>query len=174
MLRRETGPMFRIYCTEDVLAETLYRFRRKHPQSAGEVVSNLRKLLIENMDVQVSSYDMSVSYDGGDPNDLHVHAAAIASRVDIVLTADQGFAEFTSNSSLPYSVYGCDDFFVLIDDSETQAVQRVVVRQREYWSQRAESGAIVKTLDAALADAGCPRFASRVTQHLRALSGPDV
>jgi len=171
LLRLETGPTFRIYFSEDVLAETLYRFRRQHPQSDGGIVSNLRRLLVDNMDECVSSYDMSVSYDGVDPNDLHVNAAAIASRVDIVLTADQGFAKLSSRQELPYSTYSCDEFFLLIEDNAALAVQRVVARQQEYWSQREGSGTIVKTLTVALSDAGCPQFAFRVSQHLSTLDG---
>lgn len=40
LLRNETeGGMFTVYATEDILAETLYRMRRKYPLAPGHLTS---------------------------------------------------------------------------------------------------------------------------------------
>ncbi|MBK5237835.1 MAG: hypothetical protein JJE28_01840 [Actinomycetales bacterium] len=117
---------------------------------------------------------MDIQYNGSDPNDLHVHAAAAASHADILLTADGGFAQMAKDDSLPYSVYGCDDFFVLIDDSGARAVQRVVDIQRKYWADKRNAVELVKTLSEALTASGCDVFAQRVDRHLQTLSGPTL
>jgi len=172
LLRNETSSSFQIHSTEDVLVETLYRLRRDHPKWDGGHISRLRKHLELNLDELIADYDMSVNYNGVDPNDLHVHAAAIAGHADILLTADEGFATLAERDTLPYSVYGCDAFFVLLDDSGSRAVQRVVSFQQKYWSKKRDSDPAVKSLSAALAAAGCKEFALRVEGHLKTLSGP--
>lgn len=166
--------MFQLHSTEDVLAETLYRLRRKHPKWDGGQISRLRSRIIDVLDELVEDYNVEIPYDGSDPNDRHVHSAAVASHADILLTADGGFATLASANALPYSVYSCDDLFVLIDDSGSRAVQRVVDRQRDYWNRKREEGKPVKALVEALTGAGCPKFAARVQEHLRTLSGPTA
>ena len=172
LLRIETDSSFQVHSTEDVLNETLYKLRRKNSAWSGGQISRLRKKLEENIDEIVLDYTMDIPYNGSDPNDRHVHAAAAASHADILLTADKTFAQMAQDDSLPYSVYGCDDFFVLIDDSGARAVQRVVDEQREYYTEKSKAGQPVKTLSEALIASGCDVFAQRVDRHLRTLSGP--
>ena len=165
LLRRETEGMFQIHTTEDVLAETAYRLRRSNPTMAGGVIRDLREKITSSIDELVGDYDATIEYSGDDPNDLHVHAAAIASEAHILLTADQGF---DGSDDDPYEVFTCDDFFILVDDSASWMVERVTANQNAYWSQK-EGGR--KSLSQALKDSGCPKFALRVEGHLRTLSG---
>jgi len=168
MLRNETVGMFQLHTTEDVMAEAFYRLRRDKPDLPGGVISDLRDKLEKNLDEILRDFDTTVPYGGTDPNDLHVHAAAIAGGAHILLTQDQGFA---SSEETQYEVFNCDDFFLLLDDSSPRSVQRVTHAQRAYWAGKPGS-APKKTLVQALMDAGCPQFAYRVNEHLRTLSGP--
>lgn len=82
--------MFQLHSTEDVLAETLYRLRRKYQKWDGGQITRLRARIIDVLAELVEDYDVGIPYDGRDPNDRHVHAAAVASRADMLLTADGG------------------------------------------------------------------------------------
>lgn len=174
LLRQETDSMFQVHSTEDVLAETLYNLRRANPGWDGARTARLRILLTENLDEILQDFDGSIEYVGKDPNDCHVHAAAVACKADILLTADKGLAYTADADSLPYSVYTPDEFFVLIDDSTPMSVQRVTENQRRYWADVAANGKTTKALAGALIDSGCPDFAVRVHGHLRTLSGPSA
>jgi hypothetical protein len=157
--------MFQIHSTEDVISETLYHRRRDNPELDGGVITDLRKKLVDAIDEILGEYDASIPYEGPDPHDPHVHAAAVASQADILLTQDQGFSD---DSELPYEVFNCDDFFILIDDSASWMVQRVVAAQVAYWREKPGKH---KSLADALRAAACPNFADRVDAHLRILSG---
>jgi hypothetical protein len=174
LLRQETDSMFQIHCTEDVLAETLYNLRRANPGWDGARTAHLRTHLAGSLDEILQDFDGSIEYTGDDPDDRHVHAAAVACNADILLTGDNGFKHSASADLLPYSVYTPDEFFVLIDDSSSQQVQRVTEKQRQYWAQVAAKGRPTKTLADALIDSQCPDFAIRVQGHLRTLSGPSA
>lgn len=165
LLRSETEGMFQIHTTEDVLAETEYRLRRNNPTMAGGVITDLRKKITESIDELVGDYDATIPYTGRDPHDRHVHAAAIASQANILLTNDDGFV---GSDEDPYEVFNCDDFFILVDDSASWHVERVTANQVNYWSKKTGPR---KTLAAALADADCPEFAKRVQKHVEKLSG---
>ena len=171
LLREETGSMFQLHSTEDVLAEVVYRLRRAYPDRNGVETTRLRSVFEQNLDELVSDFDTSIEYHGSDPNDRHVHAAAVAGRSDILLTADYGFYNLADTDDLPYSVYGCDDFFLLVDDSDSASVLRVTDRQRHYWATRHNGG---RSIVGALGASGCSNFAVRVNQHLRTLSGPTA
>ena len=163
MLRAETGRMFSIVTSEDVLAEVEYSLRRLHPEAPGRLIVQKRAKIVECVDEVLGDFDATVPYNGADPHDRHVHAAALAAGADILLTNDGGFSD--SEDEL-YEVYRADDFFILIDDGAPSHVQRVTDKQRIYWRDR--DG---RPLADALRGAECPQFAERVTGHLRTLSG---
>jgi len=165
LLRRETEGMFQIHTTEDVLAETEYRLRRNNPTMAGGVITDLRKKITTSVDELVGDYDATIPYAGQDPDDRHVHAAAIASQAHILLTGDAGFI---GSDDEPYEVFRCDEFFILIDDSASWLVERVTADQINYWNKKIGNR---KTSAQALSDAGCPEFAKRVEKHAEKLSG---
>ena len=165
-LRLHTDGMFQVHTTEDVLAEALSSLRNLKPDMPGGRVTSLMGALRDNIDELVGEFDTSVPYAGADPDDLHVHAAAVASGANVLLTGDHGFAPTDTD---PYEVYSCDEFFSLIDDSAPHLVRRTVHTVNQYWSK--QSSGRRKTLVRALEDADCPTFAPRVHQHLKALSG---
>lgn len=171
ILQQETGNMFAVQSTEDVLSETLYHLRRKHPNWSGAQISGLRKLLTDSIHEVVGDYDPTIEYPFKDPNDRHVHAAAVAGGAEFLLTIDGGFTAPDPDAELPYEVYTADQFFLLIEDSSSDGVMRAAKRQREYWQKKSDAGHTPKTLAEALVAAGCPGFAKKVEAHLKTLSG---
>lgn len=158
--------MFSVLSTEDVLAETMYRLRRNRRDLDGGVIYDLRAKFEEAIDEILKDFQGDIEYQGADPDDKHVHAAAVAGDADYLLTEDRGFVW---DDDTPYEVYTCDEFFMLIDDGSPISVQRVVSNQLAYYRRNGNS----KSLVDALRDAGCPQFAQRIEDHLRTLSGPS-
>ena len=165
LLRNETGGgMFTVNATEDIIAETLYRLRRSRPAAPGHLIASVHDLVVEQLDDRISDYQIDDSWPGTDPNDAHVHAAAVASGAGVVLTSDSGFTAIDP-SGLPYEVHTPDSFFLLVDDSAPTKVRAVTAAQLRYWL--AKDGEA--DLPARLRNAGCPYFAERVRTHLQAL-----
>lgn len=164
LLRAEIPAMFQLHTTEDVLAEALYTLRRNRKDADGGETVHIRQAILNSIDEVLADFDGSVTYSGADPDDRHVHAAAVACQADVLLTEDKGFEE---SDLAPYEVYSCDDFFCLIDDAVPDRVRAVAMRQLKYWNAQPHR----KGLKQALIDAGCPDFAERVEGHLRLASG---
>lgn len=169
LLRNETGMMFQVHTTFDVLIEAVRVFRRRHPDADGRATKDLFDHLQNNVDEVLGDFPGNVDFDGADRHDLHVHAATLACRADKLLTANT--RDFPESDDLPYEVYAPDDFFLLVDDSAPSRVMSVTRTQAQYWQRRRDMGHTVKALDDALIDAGCIAFAERVHKHLRTLSG---
>lgn len=169
LLRNETeGGMFTVYATEDILAETLYRLRRRYPNAPGSLTSRAHDRICEQLDDRVADYTIDGSYPGPDQNDAHVHAATVASGAGKLLTADSGFTKLDEEvaAQLPYEVHTPDSFFTLIDDSASLKVRAVTEEQLRYFLKRDGEA----DLPGRLKNAGCPSFAERVRVHLQALS----
>lgn len=157
--------VFRTYWTEDIIAEALYRLRRNHPTWPGRSVTLLRDRIAAALEGgRVDDFVVDGSFPGTDPDDAHVHAAAVSCGAQIVLTDDHGFRKaFTEDA--PYDVLDADAFFVLLDDTSPETVRQVAERQaRHFWQTRGEAD-LCRPLKAA----GCPRFAERVRMHLQVL-----
>ncbi|NUT48139.1 MAG: PIN domain-containing protein [Saccharothrix sp.] len=167
---RSSGDVYTVYWTEDVLAETIYRLRRSHPEWNGAKITRIRDLIAATFEGgRVEEFSIDDSFPGSDGDDRHVHAAAVACRADIVLTADKGFlSSGREPDSQPYEAYGPDDFFMLVDDSAAALVRLVTREQTMYWTRRGTRADLAGPLIAA----GCPRFAERVRAHQRKLSLP--
>jgi predicted nucleic acid-binding protein len=170
-----TTGMYSVCSTEDILSEVLYSYRRNNPTINGQATSNLRKLLEASIDDFISVFDGSVPNPFLDVNDSHLHAVAVSSSIDILLTCDTGLlsVELATRDVLPYEVMHPDDFFLLIDDSAPHVVKSVTAKQVEYWESR-QAGANERrgpSLVEALTRAGCPKFGLRVKGHLKNLAG---
>lgn len=85
--------MVTVGATEDIVAETIYRLRRQKPMAPGNLTTRIHDRIMDSLDFRVDDYVVDGSYPGTDHNDAHVHAAAIADDVDILPTADRGFAD---------------------------------------------------------------------------------
>lgn len=167
-LRQSVPGMFQLHTTEDVIAEVMVTLRRRHPLIVGRALATVRRHIVESIDEVVEDFDpAAVAYVGEDPNDRHVHAAAVASQADILLTTDQGLLSMADLDDLPYEIFTPDDFFVLVDDSSKALVAAVTEEQRRYWARKKHHSG----LEDALIKAGCPGFAARVREHLRTQSG---
>jgi hypothetical protein len=166
---RSSGEIYTVHWTEDVLAETIYRLRRKHPDWDGAKITTVRDLIVRTFEGgRVDDFKIDSSFQGNDVNDRHVHAAAIACQADFVLTDDEGFVVGQDADAMPYEVYRSDDFFVLIDDSAPNIVREVTLEQTVYWAKRTGRADLAGKLIAA----GCPDFAERVRGHQGELSLP--
>lgn len=159
----EVAP-FQVFWSEDVLAEVVYHLRKNHPEWDGGKLSNLRDRIAQTFEVgRVTDYSVDGSYQGNDPHDAHVHAAAVACQADYLLTCDH--ADFASEDpdELPYEIVVPDEFFVLVDRSSPELVDSCISHQIAYHQRR--RGDV--DLDGALKRAGCPDFAEVVVGHLR-------
>ncbi|MDN4483209.1 PIN domain-containing protein [Demequina lignilytica] len=164
ILQIEAPGMFSTCWTEDILTETLYHVRRNNQQLSGDQMVRIRELITGSMTEQISSYEI-VDLDGlRDPDDRHVHSAAVAGAVAMVVTQDRDFLDLDDEvaDGLPYDILSIDDFLVLADDSGPAHVRRMVARQWEYWRKRDPAA----DLPARFRLANCPRFAARVAAHV--------
>ena len=168
LLRDQTrGGMFTVHATVDILAEVLYSLRRDRPDAPGWQTRRVHDLLLASLDELIEDYTVDGSWPGDDPDDAHVHAAAIACRATILLSGDKGFSGVPADIDvlLPYEVHTADSFFTLIDDSAPDHVRAVALQQHAYWSGRREDWQ-PSDLATSLAAAGCPDFSERVQRHL--------
>lgn len=166
LLRNAAGGMYTLHSSPDVLLEVGRTYRKHFPRATGAQVTRVLDQLRDNLDELVPDFDGTLEWEGEDEHDYHVHAATIASGADILLTSDRGFLDM-SDDALPYSIYHPDDFFILIDDSLSAVAREVTQEQRRYYASRKQKA----DLHGRLKRAGCPRFADRVTAHLKAQSG---
>ena len=170
LLRRDNEGMFQLHSTEDVLAEVLRSLRKRNPRLPGGVVHQLAQRIRACVDEVLSDFSGEETFTGSDAGDYHVHAAAIGSRADILLTANDP-ADFTAApDDEPYEIMHPDDFFLLVADSNPCCVHPIVENQFRYWSARAEREGDACQLDGALRRAGCPQFADRVQAALREMA----
>jgi hypothetical protein len=154
--------MFTALWTEDILAETLHAVRRLYPDLAGGKIAHVRESIVGTFpDGRVRDFEIDTGQPIPDPFDRHVHAAAIAGEVDLLITdnvEDLRPACPADRDSLPYEVYTADEFFMLIADCQPSVVRDVIRDQIEYFLEQG----IEPNLPAALRRAGTPRFAERV------------
>lgn len=110
--------MFDLFSSEDVFAEVVYHYRRSNPKRSGDEVNGLVNQIRELVHV-VDHYDCEraqADYMGADPNDLHLHAAAVDNDCSVLLTNDRKLYASLDESQLdglPYSVCTADDFSVI-------------------------------------------------------------
>lgn len=168
-LLRQRSSMFALVTSDDVLDEAHRVWRRKHQTAGGEMRKRHDRLFRENFDEVLDEWDGGEASALRDLDDTHVHNAACHARVDIVLT--NNVADFGDPNALPYDLYAPDEFFELVSENSRQGVQAVVLEQARYWAGRLKQDGKKRSLSEALINAGCPRFASSVEQHLRLLTG---
>jgi predicted nucleic acid-binding protein len=161
--------MFQLYTSEDVLAETISKLRDNFPRWDGAQTSRIRGHIIEVFDGVIEDFDGSVPYSGSDPNDFHVHAAALAAQADILLTCDQGLLNQPNADELTYEAFHPDDFFVLVNDSAPLNVRTATFEQLPYYIQK--NGERKTKIVDSLIGANCPNFAAVVRTHLIDLAG---
>lgn len=164
-LRDET-PFFYLRWSEDIMVETLYHLRKKHPYWDEPQIGEIRRRIEDSLGSEkITGYQVDKDLDYTDPHDAHVHAAAVHGQVQYVVSNDKGFGDFTAahDETLDYEHYTADGFLVLIDDNSAPTVRQVLIEQIDYYRQRGGSFNLVKMLQSA----GAPKFAERIGCYLR-------
>lgn len=163
------GGMFTAHWTEDIMAEAIYHLRRNNRSLHGAVVASLRDKVERVLEGgRVSEFPIDETFQG-DPNDRHVHSAALACGATIVLTGDTRYRGDHDPDLLPYEVYQPDEFFQLVNASAPGLVARVTEKQaRHYWERNGEAD-----LCGRLEASDCPGFADVVRSHLQAIDISD-
>ncbi len=156
-------PHFLICWSEDVLAEVIYHLRRKHPQWSGRRIQKIRDSIVGALEGGlVHEFDVDETFDGRDPHDAHVHAAASACGAEYLLTMNlRDFAIADTR----YEVIDPDSFFMLIHDSAPALVASVTREQMSYWARVRDEAMLPEYLERA----ECPQFAQvvrRVQAHI--------
>ncbi|OZG61770.1 PIN domain-containing protein [Bifidobacterium lemurum] len=165
---------FDLYSSEDVFAETVYHLRRNNPTISGDRVAAALSQMRELVTI-VPSYNCEEEqsrYLGADANDLHLHAATVASDCDVLLTNDSKiYANLNEDerSQLPYSIYTADEFFVALAETSAVLLDQAVTCELNYWSRRFADG--VTDLETPLLNAGCANFAFLTKRALMRKSG---
>lgn len=164
---RKGPPLFDLRWSEDIMTETLFHLRKKHPFWDETQIGGLRRRMdkLFGHDAQISGYRVDAELNYTDPHDAHVHAAAVHGRVQYVVSNDKKFGEFTAahDEKLEYELYTADDFLVLIDDNSAPTVRSVLTEQIDYYRTREGSFNLVKLLQSA----GAASFADRISGHLQ-------
>lgn len=155
------GGMFQIHTSLDVIHEMGARLRDNHPEWAGVTISKKVEKIQEIFDEIVKDFPGGKVEGIDDEGDWHVHHAAEACRAHILLTDDKGF----ESDDTHYEVYTCDDFFVELEKSDPDLVQRVLDFQLKYWAKREG-----KQLPDALRAAECPKFAEVILGRIKKLA----
>ena len=139
LLYLNNDTLFSVHWTEDILAETISRLRRAHLDWSGGLITRISDRMRATFEGgRVDDFaSVGSSYRGTDPNDQHVHDAAIACGAHILLTSDRGFTgPGVDRDDLPYEIYRPDDFFVLVDDSAPEVASAATAEQLNYWFGR--------------------------------------
>lgn len=154
--------MFTVVWTEDILAETLHAVRRLYPDLEGGKIARVRESIVGIFeDGQVRDFTVDANQPTPDRYDRHVHAAAIAGGVDILVTnniKDLRPARQEDQDALPYEVYTADGFFMLIAECQPMVVRQAIRDQVSYFLKRG----VDPNLPAGLRQAGAPDFAEGV------------
>lgn len=165
-LRQANEGMFQLHSTEDVFAGVLANMREKSPTAPGHVTRHRLELIRACVDEVIQDFPGDAEFTGTDPEDYHVHAAALAARSDLIVTADSPEGITTTPDAQPYELISPDDFFMLVVDSSPACLLPIVRSQFEYWKTKPG----YRQLDHALAKAGCQQFGLRVRATLSRLA----
>lgn len=166
LMALRSGPaLFDVRWTEDVIAETLYHLRKKHPFWDDAQVGGVRERIEATYPhgrITGFSVDRSLAYE--DDHDAHLHAAAEHGRVSYVVSDDKKFAKFAADNDelLNYEVYCADEFLLWIDQNSQPTVEEALVKQLEYFRMKGQQFNLVT----ALQDAGATGFAERIRVYL--------
>lgn len=162
---------FRIVWTEDIMAELVYRLRRRFPDWSENQVGGVRRNLVAAIGAEpITGHPSDGFADILDPNDRHLDAAAEYGNVDYVITTDKKAMVPDPDKSV-YEYFQADDFLVVCDDSMPELVRMALLTNLGFHISRA------KKLGSNFEDfpnfpekyhsAGTPVFAERVRGHFQ-------
>ncbi|GAA1820456.1 PIN domain-containing protein [Brevibacterium celere] len=162
---------FRIVWTEDIMAELVYRLRRRYPEWNENQVGGVRRNLISAIgDEPITGYPASGHAVMTDPFDSHLDAAAEHGNVDYVVTMDRK-ALVPDPDRTTYEFYHLDEFLVLCDQSMPDRIRAALLTNLGYHVLRAKRNGRneLPNFPEKYAEAGVPDFAERVLEHYRRL-----
>lgn len=162
-LRCENEGMFQLHATTDILAEAIRVLRKNNPRLPGRVVTDRMGKIQQCLDEVVSEFSGEEKFSGTDEGDYHVHAAAVASRANLIISNNDPTDITQTPDEEPYEIITADEFFMLVTDSNPHCVVSITRQQFDYWGSKHGS----QQLDAALRKADCPEFARRVRTALQ-------
>jgi hypothetical protein len=165
LLQIEAPGLFNVAWTEDIMVETLYHLRKKHPMWSEPQIGGIRRNLEKAFTGgQITGYQIDAALKYPDIGDAHIHAAAVHGAVDIVVTLNG--KDLPYSDDLNYEIYRPDDFLILVDDTAPKAVRAVTEKQLRHY-HRKSSAADGVDLPLRLKNAKAPMFAARVREHLQ-------
>ncbi|CAN7220145.1 hypothetical protein LJR044_003158 [Microbacterium foliorum] len=162
-------PSFELVVTEDVIAETVAKWRDGHPTAPGGVLTTLSNNL-RTLCTVLEDYDCEMDFPGDDDGDIHVFAAAVTAKVGYLVTKDNGFHDLPSEvkDELEFEIYHPDDFFLLVDaQNHSNVLEATRENMRHHLSRGQDDLGMVEMLRRN----ECPKFADIVEQHLIVLTG---
>ncbi|MFC5942332.1 PIN domain-containing protein [Micromonospora harpali] len=152
--------------SEDVLAEWMYRLRRKRPELSEHAIGGQRRKFVAAFpNGMVTGYSPGSVPCPPDPDDRHVLAAALHGGVDVLVTNDrQGREAFPPECVRDHlEVQTADEFLDHVADASMDLVWRVLARQLDYYRRTRGTGDYDEAeLVAFLRKAGAARFAERL------------
>jgi predicted nucleic acid-binding protein len=128
---------YQVRWSEDVLAEWIYRMRRRHPDLTDHALGSVRRRLEESFpDAMVTGYRPLDVPQPRDINDWHVLAAAASVPVAFLVTDDKRAFPPECVQDLGFEVHTADSFLTLIADRHPALVQLTLENQISYWGRR--------------------------------------
>lgn len=161
---------FQLRWSEDVLAEWIYRMRRKYPSIPDDSLGRHRRWLEEAFpEAMVRGYRPSEVPQPPDLNDWHVLAAAVSVPVDFLVTSDKRGFDRAQAGSLEVEVINPDGFLTFIADRHPELIQVRLANQIAYLRTRppgSSFGEAEEEARLALVKAGAAQFAERLRSRL--------
>ncbi len=155
---------------DEVLAGRGTSLDRKEGRTKGEQAAIARLKLLsytfkrENIFEEDLSQGDRSDFTGKDPDDFHVHNGAIHASAEYLVTNNKA-KDFTTNpEGEDYKIITPDELFLMIAEGNPDCLLPIMKGEQHYWvNVRKDTN---KTMDQALRDAGCRKFAAKVKELL--------
>ncbi|WP_238599428.1 PIN domain-containing protein [Corynebacterium heidelbergense] len=118
--------------TEDIVAEAVRARRRRFPKSSSRQMEAVRDRLVEALgsDSRISNFPHDATVVYTDPDDAHVHSAAVYAEVDYLVTGNiKHFRNLYQNPGrCPYDLMTPDEWLCLAAQSAPGLIDRVILQ----------------------------------------------
>lgn len=113
-------------------------------------------------------------FTGKDPDDFHVHNGAVRASAKYLVTNNKKTDFTTNEGGEVYRIKTPDELFLMIVKKNPDCLLPIMKGEQHYWVNVRKD--MNKTLDQALRDAGCRKFAAKVKEALPELKRqyPDL
>lgn len=156
--------------SQGILDEWGNHQRNKYPTVHDSVLETIRQQIIRvcgGVEEIIHGFPIEIIPDYPDEEDLHVHAAAVAGNVKVLITNDKKLIDFSRSpqgASLAYETMTADKFLMELVDFLPDALWgELYLSELDY--QREKYGVEVD-ISAALRNAGAPLFAGFLVQEI--------